>query len=175
METILIDNVPDLIASLPAQLYGEDIPARALVTLLVRRMPEGHWSVEHIQATALSFCACCTVTGEIDPWEVIGPHMGTGVVAVVIDDEADGGGDSGQEHGELLDKLASALGRLGVTLEASYAARATAPGHPVWSLDTEEFAGHVPLAPPGPDGHRYALAADIVAQPENSLARLATN
>ncbi|GAB2454079.1 hypothetical protein [Nocardia tengchongensis] len=172
----IIDSVAALVASLPRQ-HREAIPARALVVLLVNNAKHA-WEpmpVHGVYVAELDTCGgCCTVEGDYWGWINTGNTIAVSAVAVVVDDEADGPGDSGTEHAKLIDRLGLDMHEQGIPLEAAYAARATEPGHPVWSLDTEEFIAAVPAtAEPGPDHDGYALAADVVTRPWPPIARLA--
>lgn len=171
-EPEIIDTATDLVASLPRQ-YGHDIPTRALVVLVVGNAAHPNpLHVLGIYVAELDSCAgCCTREGDWWGWVDTSSRLGCSAVAIVIDDEADGPGDSGQAHARLVDRLALHLHEQGVALEAAYAARATAAA-PVWSLDTEEHLGTAPEATPGPQADTYALRADVVTRPDEPIARL---
>ncbi|AYF78127.1 hypothetical protein D7D52_34720 [Nocardia yunnanensis] len=144
------------------------IPDQALVLLLMKDSRDGFGEIERIW-----------VADEIDYFDPFHAKAlsygtnGTRAVALVVDIEADGPGDNSQEHVLLTDAAACALREHGVKLEAAYVARGFGPKEPVWSLDTEEFKGKVPLFPAATPHPVYALAESLITKPANSLPRLA--
>jgi len=171
MYTNRIETVNALVAAVPGmwrKAAQMSIPDQALVLLLVKDSRDGFGEVERIW-----------VADEIDyfdPFHAKALSYGTTgarAVALVVDIEADGPGDSSAEHVLLTDAAACALHEHGVKLQSVYVARGFGAKEPVWSLDTDEFKGKVPLFPAATPHPVYALAESLIAKPANSLPRLA--
>ncbi len=171
MHTNRIETVPALVATLPDQWRNtttQDIPDQSLVLLLMQDTRDGWAGIERIW-----------VADEIDYFDPFHAKAlaygttGTRAVALVVDIDADGPGDNGQEHVLLTDAAACALREHGVTLQAAYVTRGFAAKEPVWSLDTDRFIGKVPLFPAATPHPVYALPESLIARPANPLPRAA--
>ncbi|WP_280459856.1 hypothetical protein [Nocardia carnea] len=171
MYTNHLETVPALVAALPRlwrKTTTQDIPDQALVLLLMQDTRDGWAEIERIW-----------VADEIDYFDPFHAKAltysttGTRAVALVVDIDADGPGDNGQEHVLLTDAAACALSEHGVTLQAAYVTCGFAAKEPVWSLDTDQFIGKVPLFPAATPHPVYALPESLIARPANALPRAA--
>ena len=164
--TVHIDTAPALIASLPQQ-YGEPIPARALVLLLLKATGEGYSTVENITVSPINWLDRYALD------ELRSGMLGTTAIAVVIDDTAEYGGLTGFDHSLLIDDAAFHLRDRGIHLEATYAARAVTADQPVWSIENDAHLGPVPEPQQAPPLATYALADEVTARPAIRFARSA--
>lgn len=163
--TVHLADVPALIASLPQQ-FGDPIPARALVLLLVKATGQGYSIVENVTISPVEQLDTNAII------ELTSGMVGTTAVAAIIDDTATYVGANGYEHALLIDAAAYHLRERDTHLEATYATRALT-GHPVWSIETDSPYGIVPAAVAAPPLAAYALADAITARPSQPLTRLA--
>ncbi|WP_331765085.1 hypothetical protein [Nocardia sp. NBC_01388] len=171
MYTNHIETVPALVAALPSMWREATtlaVPDQALVLLLVKDSRDGFGEIERIW-----------VAEEIDYFDPFHAKAlaygttGTRAVALVVDIEADGPGDNSAEHVLLTDAAACALREHGVSLQSTYVTRGFGAKEPIWSLDTDEFKGKVPLFPAATPYPVYELAESLITRPANSLPRLA--
>ena len=174
-----MDTALDLAAAIPAiwgltapaawtDIMGRGIAPRSMVLVLVKPHSQGWNEVERVWP-----CNDLDYFDRFNAKAMTRDATGTRAVAVVIDSEADGPGDSATAHEQLVDAAAYALHRFGVTLETAYATRELAEWQPLWSLRTEEFVGRLPRTPGVvPDG-RYLLAEAMATRGAEAVARLA--
>lgn len=174
-----MDTALDLAAAVPAiwgltapaawtEIMGAGIAARSLVLVLVKPHSDGWNEVERVLP-----CNDLDYFDQFNAKALTRDATGTRAVAVILDSEADGPGDSATAHEQLVDVVAYALHRYGVTLETAYATRELAAWQPLWSLRTEEFVGRLPHAPGVLPGGRYLLAESVTTREATALARLA--
>ncbi|MGW4355514.1 hypothetical protein ACWELJ_25845 [Nocardia sp. NPDC004582] len=174
-----MDTALDLAAAVPAiwgltapaewtGIVGAGIAPRSLVLALVKPHSDGWNEVERVWV-----CNDIEYFDRFNAKALTRDTTGTRAVALVIDSEADGHGDSTDEHNQLIDSVAYALQLRGVTLETAYATRELAAWQPLWSLRSDVFIGRLPQSPGVTPGGRYLLAEQVTTREAEALARLA--
>ncbi|MET8427752.1 hypothetical protein [Nocardia sp. NPDC004860] len=162
----IIDTAAGLVAEL-ATICDRDIPARALVLLLVRPIATGHYLIDSTQCLAAVDGEDIRSVGYTDheAWAFTTSQTAYNVVAVVVDAAAEGPRQNFRWHSNVIEKAAALLAERNTYFDAMYAATGTAPGSPVWSLDTAASLGEVPPILPVPDETRWALSRTVTVMP----------
>ncbi|MFE3002796.1 hypothetical protein ACFXG4_48550 [Nocardia sp. NPDC059246] len=155
---VILSNPTALVESLPAQ-HGQPLEPRSLTLILLRDLPGGWKQVENVHSSRLETPDRYAVT------ELTSGFTGSHAIAVVVDRDADGPGDSVTLHVDTIARTDYQLSARGVHLTNAYAARAVSPGNPVWSLRTDAYIGLVPRHRLTETPTTYLCAPDLINYP----------